>query len=852
MPRSFGNFALYRSRTTLRRRLGGYLAVVLLGGLLGGLAMGAVAGARRTQSAYPEYLASSHTSQLTFTYNVAGSNFEPYLPAFERRIAHLRGVEHVGAAPYIPIEPVTAAGRQLRMAVFANNELATVGSFGGMYVSQDRPVADQGRLYDPRRVSEFEMTELAAHLTHWHVGQIVRMGAFSLSQLVASNYSSARLRPVEVIRARLVGIVSDAATVANDQVDQFPGWLIFTPALTSKLPLAALGYPIFSLAVAGGAPGVTRVERELIALLPPHGTYTFNVVSVHEGAVERAIEPVSIALGAFGVITGLATLVIVAQATTRGVRRNTLEFDVLRALGASPSMLVVDGVGGLLVALVMAAALAVVVSLAVSPMFPIGAVRQVDPSPGLHADGVVLLVGLAVLVAAVGVLALGLTVLTVRRSGAHRTSDISLRPSRVAGAATEVGMPASAVMGIRFALERGGPRTAVPVGSTLLGCALAVGVVTATLTFGSGLSTLVSRPALYGWNWDYAITELGGGNVPAVTGAMLSHDRDVESWTGFNGANVQIDGQEVPILMARPGAPIGPPILAGRGLERNDEIVLGGATLAQLHKEVGDYVSATYGSPKDLPIYVPPTRLRIVGAATMPAIGNGGASGIHPSMGSGGIISRYLPPLSFRRALLSPDPNLNGPALVAVRLRPSVPPAAALASLERIARRTDRIIDADPRTGGGTYIVESVQQPAEIVNYKTVGSTPAYLALALALGAVVALALTLLASIRRRRRDLALLRTLGFVQRQLAAVVSWQATMAAAVGIAVGIPLGIVVGRQLWTAFARTIYAVANPTVPTGQLALVALAALVLANVVALVPGRLAARTPTAAQLRSE
>ena len=50
-------------------------------------------------------------------------------------------------------------------------------------------------------------------------------------------------------------------------------------------------------------------------------------------------------------------------------------------------------------------------------------------------------------------------------------------------------------------------------------------------------------------------------------------------------------------------------------------------------------------------------------------------------------------------------------------------------------------------------------------------TTPLYLGVALAVGAIVALALTLVTSVRRRRRDLALLKTLGFTRRQLAAVV---------------------------------------------------------------------------------
>jgi ABC-type lipoprotein release transport system permease subunit len=144
-----------------------------------------------------------------------------------------------------------------------------------------------------------------------------------------------------------------------------------------------------------------------------------------------------------------------------------------------------------------------------------------------------------------------------------------------------------------------------------------------------------------------------------------------------------------------------------------------------------------------------------------------------------------------------------------------------------------------------------VERPAEIVNYRSVGATPAVLALGLAAGAVVALALTLVASVRQRQRDLALLKTLGFRPRQLAATVAWQASVAAVIGIVVGVPLGIALGRQLWILFARSIDAVPQPAVPVSSVLLVAAGTLVLANVVAWLPGRTAAHTPTAFFLRA-
>jgi ABC-type lipoprotein release transport system permease subunit len=97
-----------------------------------------------------------------------------------------------------------------------------------------------------------------------------------------------------------------------------------------------------------------------------------------------------------------------------------------------------------------------------------------------------------------------------------------------------------------------------------------------------------------------------------------------------------------------------------------------------------------------------------------------------------------------------------------------------------------------------------------------------------------------------------LLKTLGFTQRQLAATVAWQASVAAIVGIVVGVPVGIALGRWLWTLFARAISAVPEPSVPVVVVIVIALGALVLANLVAAIPGRMAARTPMALLLRAE
>jgi hypothetical protein len=395
------------------------------------------------------------------------------------------------------------------------------------------------------------------------------------------------------------------------------------------------------------------------------------------------------------------------------------------------------------------------------------------------------------------------------------------------------------VAGIRFALEPGAGRTSVPVRSAILGAALAVMVVIATVTFGASLDSLVSHPNLYGWNWNFALNSAygGGSEIPQHQAAqLLDHDRDVAAWTGVHfDPLVRIDGQTVPVMAERPDAALQPPILSGHRLDASNQIVLGATTLSTLHKRVGETVKVTGGG------ITKPTTLVIAGTATMPAVGIGFTS--HLEMGTGALLSDTLVSAEFLES--GNGSTNNGPSAIFVRVRDAADATASLHSLRRIAETLGQGPD-----GGVT--VASVERPAEIVNYRSTGSTPAFLGAALAAGAVVALGLTLIASVRRRRRDLALLKTLGFTGRQLAAAVAWQSSIAVGIGTVFGLPLGVVLGRIVWDLFAHQINVVPAPRVPVLSVVFIALGTLVVANVIAALPGRMAARTPTAFLLRAE
>jgi len=831
--------AWYRFRATFARRWGGYLALVLLVGVLGGLAMGAVAAARRTQSSFPAFLASTHPSDLSLgsgLYNPATPERPGYNASLVHTIAQLPHVTRVESYASFNGALLTANGTPEPVFVSGNDNLNTVGSVDGEFFNQDRLTVTHGRLADPARIDEFVLPASLAREFRLHVGQVVPWGFFTNGQQGLGSLTPGS-HPYLRVNMRLVGIVVPNDAVIQDAIDANYGSpnVVFTPALTRRLLQCCTVYTFSYLQLEHGSRDVPAVETELQRVIPPALPHDFNAVSLTEAKAQRAIKPQGIALGVFGAIAALATLLIASQMVGRQLRLGAGEESTLRALGADPIMTMGDSLLGVVGAIVVGSLVAAAVAVALSPLAPIGPVRPFYPTPGVAADWTVLGLGLVVLVVGLSAIAAALAY----RAAPHRSArgdEPAMRGSTLARTAASSGLPTPAVTGIRFALDPGADRNAVPVRSAILGAALAMIVVIGTLTFGASLNALVSHPALYGWNWSYELN--GGGGVgtipPQQAASLLGHNRSVAAWANVSFATLLVDGQTVPVLGGSPHAPVAPPLLSGHGFDAPDQVVLGATTLADLHKRVGDSVEVRYGPTK-------PTRLTIVGTATMPATGVPGVA-LHPTMGSGALLSYKLIPESVRNSFQnSPD----GPNAIFVRLRSDANPRTSLRALNRTATQLTLA------SNFGVQVVP-VQRPAEIVNYRSMGSTPAILGAGLGVGAVTALGLTLIASVRRRRRDLALLKTLGFTKRQLAATVAWQASVAVGIGIVVGVPLGIVLGRFLWDLFAHQIHAVAAPSVPTVSLIIVAVGALLLANVVAAIPGRIAARTPTAVLLRAE
>jgi hypothetical protein len=824
-------YAWYRVRATLRSDVGYLFSVVLLVGALGGLAMGSVAAARSTESSFSDLVASSHVPQLFVFDGVINPGIglnSAYNPSLLRTLSHLPHVEHVASTVELTLGPITSKGRPLPFSQSIDAE----ASVNGLDYTEDPVGMAAGKMADPHKANEFILDAASAKALGYHLGEVVPMGWLANAQTQSGNFSPNQLIPAaQRARVRLVGIgAGQASTLFQDGDSALNSSLmLFTPALTDKLLACCSNDMISGLTLQGGNQYLTAVESEVQRALPKGFPFVYVQSESAEATADATLRPEAIALGVFGGIAGAATLLIGGQVIARRIRLRSSDLSVARALGASPIMNFSDGLLDTSGAIVIGSLLAGIVAVALSPLAPLGPVRPIV-KPGLHVDWAVVGLGVGGLVVALGAIALVVSLLTLPGRAARRGGRIS--SSRVTTAAVTAGLPPTAVAGVRFALEPGAGRTAVPVRSAILGSILAVIVVVATVTFGSGLSTLVSHPALYGWNWTYDIDGGAGlGDVPGQKAAeLLKADPLVQSWTGVSYSSLRLDGINVPVLGGTPGAAVAPPLLSGHGLAAGNQIVLGAATLSQLHKRLGDtvVVRSAHGAP---------VSLRVVGTATLPPIGVVGSS--HLEMGTGALLSYRLIPAAARNLFaVTPGPNA-----ILVRTKGGAS-GQAFRSLQAIGRKLG--IAAN----GGAIL--AVQRPAQIINYGSLGATPALLAAALAAGAVTALGITLVASVRRRRRDLAILKTLGFSRRQLGGAVAVQAGVAAVIGCAVGIPLGIALGRTLWELFAKQINAVPDPTIPTTSIVVIGLVAVVLAVVVAAIPGRLAARTPTSQLLRAE
>jgi hypothetical protein len=823
------NAALYYWRATRLRSRRRVVVVALICGLLGTVALGALAGARRTDSAYGRYLASINSSDVFV--NVPG----PVLASL-RQIEHLPGVLSAGVWLGLSADPVVHG----RVDDSFTTDAVT-GSLDGEYFRQDRVTVLAGRLPPLDATNEIALTPGLARLFGTGVGgrvtyQFTRLNLRTGTEALAGDSTFT------------VTAIVDPPLVLVDQFDDVNSALL-PPGVTARYLDGEFGFGWVGVRLRGGTAGIPALQRELAgpedtmdrAVGAPAGAFAFNLrrLDIIHHQVQQAIEPQAVALAMFGALAVLAVLVLVGQGLAQILNVTSAGVPPMRAAGATRAQIALavslDGA----VAVVGGVVLAVAGAIALSPLAPVGPVRAFDPARGFEADPLVLAGGGAVL----ALLLLGLLAVLAWRSARPEPGPRADRPSSIAQAAAAAGLPVTALVGIRAALERRAGRRPVPVLATITGAVAAVLAVVLAAVFGASLNGLVTHPARYGWNWTLLMDTDGGYATwpPAQMEKLVNGQPGVTGWSTFAFTQVSIDNAEVPVLgLTRYQGSVQPPTTSGHPLSGPRQIELGTVTLRALGKHVGD--TLVVGSERLR------RTLTIVGTVTLPSIGLGEAD--HVSLGRGAMLSEStllalqgLPPgltAQEEQQITVADPAF--PSAVAIDLAPGTD-AAPLAA---------RIADAGPGDDpGGTYLQPRVLGAA-IVNASQMGGQPLALALALAAGALLSLAVALLASVRQRRPQLALLKTLGLTRRQVRGVIAWQASTILVVAAAVGVPLGVAAGHWAWASFAASLGVVPVTVVPVLALLAGFIGLLAVGHLVTAMPASVAARTRPAAALRAE
>ena len=782
------------ARSELRTRWPAWVVLGLLAGTTLGLAGAGLAGARRTSVVLPRYVAAIHAPDAALLAN------DPLFDAAKRRaVARLPEVKTVYpfvVAIGITAEPTSDGGGLIPVTA------ATARLSAGIVI--------EGRMADPAKADEVVVDQNLQRKYHLDLGKTMTIGQSATPQEIASlppGLLAPGVDPNFRQTLRVVGI--------SKSVDSEESW---TPSsgFYAKYGHRLAGFVNEFVTLRHGTADLSRFRQDVqrIAGHPVNVEDFGQLVGLPKVKNIFRVEQAGLLLFALAVL--LVGGVLIGQALARAVSAGAAELPTWRAIGADRNIAVRALVLPAGVTAAVGVVTSLVVAIALSERFPISQARQYDLDVGFHADWFVL--GLVAAAIVVTVLATALVSAVWTATGRHAPRP---SPSTAGKWAAQIGLPPALAIGSRLAVEPGRGRRAVPVRSALVGAVVGVLGVVGCFTFRAGLTNAAASPQRSGVVWNFMIAS-GDGLVAPKDLSTITHDRDVAGvlhavWYRA----VRINGVTTPTFATTSlKGGLAPVVLDGRAPRAPNEIAFGPGTLRELKLRVGNRI----------PIGDKPGRsATVVGTALLP-------SSSHTDydqsawMTAAGVEALLGPPSRL-------DPN-DFEDYVLVKWAPGTRVASARHRLAAL--------------GHGSYYFAPAARPAAVVSLGKLGSLPLALGVFFALLASATVAHALVTTVRRRRQELAILRSIGFTRRQSRIAIGWQATLIAAAGVVVGIPLGIVSGRLVWRRLADNFPVVYVPPLALIAVIIVIPVAVLLANLLAAWPAHSAARIRPAEALRAE
>lgn len=794
------------ARAQMRARRRATIALAMLLGVMAGAASAAGVGARRTETAYPRFA----ERYRGFDVSVSTGDHPETERIFER-IAAMPLVRSSARASLFLARVRTAGGREVAFpdVFLVARPTHQDGAPAYKIVS--------GRDVDPDAENEIIPNYAMAERLDLRPGDRVTI------TLQPQSESSPPSSGIEVV---VVGVSASVGSFESATGGGFPTTILMTPAFGTRWQeYRSGGDDLLGLFLRRGEADADAFERELQAQeIPTDGPPT-RASSFTKGVQDLNRVP-AVALWLLCVFLGLTTLAVFSQLLARETQLAAREHPVLRALGLSRGNLLILGVIRAGVVAAFGGVASVGVAILLSPLTPVGLARIAEPDPGFTVAPLMLAAGAGATALLVLLVALGPAWLAAR-GASGRARPAAERGSSMAEALGRIRVPASMQSGVRLAIEPGRGERAVPVRSAALGMTIAIAALAAALGFAMSLDKLVATPRLAGYSWDAGA--VGNASSPEEMAALLSRMQrtvrsampDAEVWRGTVFLGAAVGKLELGAYVS--DGP-GPSVIAGREPRADNEVVLDPRSMRQLRKRIGETVSVanTFG-PEERGSS---RRMTIVGSFAVPRVAFQGSlpgQGVAFTLEAATLLNRGVPFLDTVFVRFGPGSNFD----------------RELSKL-RSATRED------------AFALVSRTQSATVGNVERMSSLPLVLAVIVGLLGAATLAHALTTTIRRRRRDLAILKTLGFVRRQVRGTVAWQCTTLIAAALALGVPVGVAAGRWGWQLFAAQLQVVPAPVASWLVVAGIVVGALALGNLIALAPGHAAARTPAAVVLHTE
>jgi hypothetical protein len=808
------------TRIDLRRRWRAVVALCLLIAAAGTVAMTSLAGAIRGITALDRLLARTTPIDAVVLANTPGFDWSPF-----------------DQLPYVR----SRAGFILNASGGAFRELSgTLGAESGdfphaddrLFFEFDQPIVYAGRMYRPDAVEAVVTPDFVKNLG-FGVGDVLHLRLPSPEQIDGgvSDLAYGDLKGPE-LEVPIVGEVRSSWLLDEPSGS---GGISVSPAVVEAYPKSFYGeggtdaYMVNSqFSLVHGRADVPRLRADVARLT---GRNDIDVWDWHQNAVDydEQLTFEGRALQAFSLAATIAAVFLLGQAIARFAGSAAADLRTAVALGMTPRQVTVGAASTAMIAGVVGASLAVAASAIASARFPVGTAAHVEPDPGISMNWTVLGIGAAVIVVGVAVAAAVGSWTASRDEAAGRVPRVSVLAASLARASA----PVPAVVGTRFALERGGGSSALPVRAALAGAVAGLLGVSAVAVFSSGLADAASHPERFGET--YQLGGFGGFNgqdsFPPET--LVDAATTVSGVTGIVDARVDVanlaggDGSvELFAYGSSPQKPFPTVVLEGRMPETADEVAVTPGSLeaagATLHGTIA--VDTPTG----------PHTLKVVGTTFVP-------QGPHNDYNQGGWITPngfqalFGDGFKYHLYYLSTDPSAGSVQTIADQIN------AQLARIDPAFADEPAVIDASAFGTGST-----------MRRLRQVRTLPLALAVFLALLAVGTVGHALATAVRRRAYQLAVLRAVGMTPWQARLVVIIQATVLILVGVVFGVPLGLAAGRTTWRSVAA--FTPLQYVAPTALvvLALVGPVALLIAYAFATWPAVRASRLRVAAILRAE